>query len=138
MEKNSDFCCDTCDDLIKGVEVKKILSEAESAASRKIDRKYAIDHMEKFIVQYQKLLHPQNYVMLSVKMKLGYIYGNMPPTSILAKMSKEELDHKLSCCQDAMNVLNILDEGNLGESIWKNRLQHEIIKTKFILQQFCE
>ena len=37
-----------------------------------------------------------------------------------------------------MNVLNILDEGDIGESIWKHRLQQEIIKTKFILQKLSE
>ena len=138
MEENSDYSCDTCENLEANVDVMKILSQAESMASMKVDRKCAIDHMENFLLKYQKLLHPQNYVMLSVKMKLGYIYGNMPPKSVLVKMSKEELDHKLSCCQDAMNVLNILDEGDIGESIWKHRLQQEIMKTKFTLQKLFE
>ena len=138
MEKDSDFRCDTCENLVRTLDVKKILSEAESSASMKVERKFAINHMENFLLKYQKLLHPQNYVMLSVKMKIGYIYGNMPPISVLTKMSKEELEDKLSCCQDALNVLNILDEGNIGESIWKHRLQQEIMKTKFTLQNLCK
>ena len=91
--------------------------------------------MESFLEKYEPVFHSTNYIMLNVKMKLGCIYGNVPPKSVLSKMTPEEITRKINLCQDCLHVLDILDPGTFSESTWKSRLKREISKCKFILQQ---
>ena len=91
--------------------------------------------MESVIDRYRDILHQSNYVMLSLKMKLGYLYGNLPPSSVLANLSPAELQRKLDYCKQGLDIINILDEGNIGENTWKVRLEKEIKRTNFVLFQ---
>ena len=115
--------------------MSEVFREAEIEASKKVPREGAIKHMESFLEKYEPTFHSTNYIMLNVKMKLGSIYGNVPPGSVLSKMTPEEISRKISLCQDCLCVLDILDPGTFSESTWKLRLQREIAKSKFMLQQ---
>ena len=112
-----------------------IYSEAERQASKRVKKEDALKHMEQFLDNYHQTLHPQNYILLSVKMKLGVLYGNMPPQSVLRKMSPKDLEKKWKCCSDGLNVLDVLDKGNIGECKWKSRLQQELYKVNIAIGQ---
>ena len=103
-------------------------------ASKKVPRVDAIEHMVNFLDKYETIFHPTNYIMLNVKLKLGCIYGNVPPGSVLSKMTPEEISQKMIWCQDCIRVLDILDPGTFSESTWKSRLLREVTKCKFMLQ----
>ena len=134
-DTNSDYRCDSCEANLSEETVSKIFREAEMEASKKVPRVDAIQHMVNFLDKYETIFRPTNYIMLNVKLKLGCIYGNVPPGSILSKMTPEEISRKMIWCQDCIHVLDILDPGTFSESTWKSRLQREITKCKFMLQQ---
>ena len=111
-----------------------ILAGAEAAASKRVARHEAISHMESVLRQYEAVLHPTNYVMLSLKLKLGCLLGNLPPHSALAAMTREQLQRKLRHCQEAAAVLDTLDPGSVGESVWRDRLRREISRSSMLLK----
>ena len=135
LNRDCDYRCDSCDALVEGEEVSNKFREAEIEAAKKVAREDAIKHMEHFLDKYETVFHPTNYIMLNIKMKLGCIYGNVPPGSTLAKMTSEEISRKMTWCQECLRVLDILDPGAFSESMWRSRLQREVAKCKFILQQ---
>ena len=130
FDDKTDFQCDTCKSTSKSDEVVKILNEAELKASKKVNMDYVIEYLETFLEEYKKILHCQNYIMLSVTMKLGFAYGNMPPKSVLTKLTDNQLERKLELCNNGLKVLEILDNGSMSESGWKKRLLNERMKTK--------
>jgi len=130
FDDKTDFQCDTCKSISKSDEVVKILNEAELKASKKVNMDYVIEYLETFLEEYKKILHCQNYIMLSVTMKLGFAYGNMPPKSVLTKLTDNQLERKLELCNNGLKVLEILDNGSMSESGWKKRLLNERMKTK--------
>ena len=134
-DAKSGYRCDSCEANLSEEMVSKGFRDAEIEASKKVPREGAIKHMESFLEKYDSTFHSTNYIMLNVKMKLGSIYGNVPPGSVLSKMTPEEISRKISLCQDCLCVLDILDPGTFSESTWKLRLQREIAKSKFMLQQ---
>ena len=133
-DTNSGYRCDSCEANLSEEVVSTIFKEAEMEASKKVPRADAIKHMKNFLEKYDTIFHPTNYVMLNVKLKLGCIYGNVPPESVLSKMTPEEILRKMKWCQDGLRVLHILDPGTFSDSTWKSRLQREITKCKFMLQ----
>ena len=114
--------------------VSTTFREAEIEASKKVPRVDAIKHLESFLEKYDTIFHPTNYIMLNVKLKLGCICGNVPPGSVLSKMTPKEISRKMKWCQDGLHVLDILDPGTFSDSTWKSRLQREITKCRFIFQ----
>ena len=47
-----------------------------------------------FIYEQSKFLHPNNYILINAKMKLGFLYGNYKPY-LLNTMSRPSLDRKI-------------------------------------------
>jgi len=109
------------------------MDEAEISTQKKDVSDHVVVHLEKFIEKYSSVLHPYNYVMASMKMKLGCLYGNCPDYS-LTNMNKTMMMRKLQVCQESLVPLAILDEGHVGENKWKGRLEKEIRKTQYILE----
>ena len=133
LQTDSDYSCDLCQAETGAREVQQIVHQAETEACRRVDRQEAILHMESVIGKFEDILHETHYVMINLKIKLGSLYGNLPPSSVLSKMSPGELERKLEYCRQGLDVINIIDEGNIGENAWRLRLEKEIIRTKFIL-----
>ena len=138
LQTDSDFSCDSCQAETGASEVQEIVHQAEIEACKRVGREEAIRHMESVIEKYQDTLHESHYVMINLKMKLGSLYGNLPPSSVLGKMSPGELERKLDYCRQGLDLINILDEGNIGENTWRMRLEKEMMRTKFILLNCVE
>ena len=133
LEPETEYSCDQCETETSNTEVNNILQRAESEACKRVGVDRAIQHMEAVIERFGDILLETNYVMTNIKLKLGCLYGNLPPSSVLGKMSPEELQRKLDYCKQGLAVINILDEGNLGENTWKLRLEKEIMRTNLVL-----
>ena len=138
LESETEYSCDQCGARTPHTEVDNILQRAESEACQRVGTERAVEHMESVIQRYGDILLGTNYVMTNLKMKLGCLYGNLPPSSVLAKMSPEELQRKLDYCKQGLDIINILDEGNLGENTWKLRLEKEIMRTKLVLLKIIQ
>ena len=134
LDNDTDYSCDKCGTILAKSEALSILQNAEIEAGKKVPRQETIAYLEKFVVKFQDILHPTNYIMLTVKMKLGFLAGNMPPNSLLSKMTEDEVLRKMQHCQDVINVLDKLDQRNMGEGKWRARLSKEIIKSKMLIK----
>ena len=130
---STDFSCLECNHVVKGEDAIKIMNEAEINTRKKDVSDHVVAHLEKFLAKYASFLHPYNYVMASMKMKLGCLYGNCPDYS-LTNMNKAMMTRKLQVCQESLVPLAILDEGQVGENKWKGRLEKEISKTQYLLE----
>merc|ERR1719154_153239 len=69
-----------------------------------------IEHMENFLHSKSTLLHPFNYIMITVKQKLAYVYGNCPPYS-KETLPRPLMERKLQVCLDVIRALNQVDPG---------------------------
>ena len=138
LDSKTQYSCDQCQAETSHTEVHTILHQAESEACKRVGTERAIQHMESVIEKYGDILLETNYVMTNIKMKLGCLYGNLPPSSVLAKMSPSELQRKLDYCKQGLAIINILDEGNIGENTWRLRLEKEILRTKFVLLKIIQ
>ena len=138
LDPETEYSCDQCEAETSNTEVINILQRAESEACRRVGVDRAIQHMEAVIERFGDVLLETNYVMTNIKMKLGCLYGNLPPSSVLGKMSPDELQRKLDYCKQGLAVINILDEGNLGENTWKLRLEKEIMRTNLVLLKIIQ
>ena len=52
----------------------------------------------RFIYEQSKKLHPNNYILINAKMKLGLLYGNYKPY-LLNTMSRPSIDRKIQVYQ---------------------------------------
>ena len=138
LDTETQYSCDQCQAETSHTEVDTILHQAESEACKRVGAERAIQHMESVIEKYGDILLETNYVMTNIKMKLGCLYGNLPPSSVLAKMSPSELQRKLDYCKLSLAIVNTLDEGNIGENTWKLRLEKEILRTNFVLLKIIQ
>ena len=109
------------------------MNEAERNTQRKDPSHHLVEHIEKFLQKYEDILHPYNYVMASMKMKLGCLYGNCPKYPLFT-MTKTMMMRKLQVCEESLVPLLILDEGLVGDNKWKGRLEKEICKIKCLMQ----
>ena len=133
-QRNSSFSCVECGNLVEYEEAVRIMNEAENNTRKKEPSDHLVDHIEKFLQKYDQVLHPLNYVMTTMKMKLGCLYGNCPEYT-LENMNKTQKMRKLQVCQEALKPLAILDEGQIGGNKWKGRLEREISRIKYVLSQ---
>ena len=59
--------------------------------------KDSVHHFERILFKYSQRLHPQNYILIDIKMKLAQIYGNYAPYK-LADLSKPFMERKIQVC----------------------------------------
>merc|ERR1711874_680215 len=101
---------------VEAAEAVRIMTAAEKDTRRsKDDPDHPVVHIERFLAKYENILHPYNYVLASMKMKLGCLYGNCPEY-LMPTMTKTVQMRKLQLCQESLTPLAILDKGQVGEN----------------------
>lgn len=130
---SSSFSCLECGSTVENQEAVRIMNEAEINTKKEDPSDHVVDHIEKFLQKYGHILHPYNYVMASMKMKLGCLYGNCPQYPLYT-MTKTIMMRKLQVCEESLVPLAILDSGNVGQNKWKGRLEKEISKVQYLMQ----
>ena len=59
-----------------------------------INIRYCLFYFSRFIYEQSKYLHPNNYILINAKMKLGLLYGNYGKYKLLT-MSRPNIDRKI-------------------------------------------
>ena len=87
--------------------------------------------MEHFLYTQSKVLHPHNYIMVTVtvKLKLGCMYGNCPGYNA-DNLTHPQLERKLQICQDVMDALDKVDP---GYNKWRGKVETEMKMAKFTM-----
>ena len=129
LDTKSDYSCQKCNKKMQFKDVERITSAAEKDI-RTPDNKYdLIEHMERFLHRKANLLHPNNYIMITVKLKLGSIYGNCQGYTI-DSLPQPLLERKLQVCLDVKDALDTVDP---GLNKWRGKINTEIAKASLCI-----
>ena len=128
--EESHYECLQCGQTLSPETVAATYSRAEAALRSQDSRHDLVEHLENFLATFSHLLHPTNHLCISVKQKLGGLYGNCPPYS-LEVLSRPQLERKLQVCLD---VLQTWDKVDPGINKWRQSVLTEINKARIALK----
>ena len=129
LQEQTDYSCTSCYHQIEHSQAERILTTAERQIRTPSNKYNLVEHMEHFLYTQSKVLHPHNYIMVTVKLKLGCMYGNCPGYSE-DNLSNPLLERKLQVCQDVMDALDHVDP---GYNKWRGKVEAELRKAKFMM-----
>ena len=108
---DSDWVCSTCDHLYSSQHVLDTLSAAAADADQAEETDAnTVEHYERVIWKYSSLLHPNNTILVDIKMKLAQILGNFAPFQLM-KMSRPVKERKIQLCQEMLEIISKVDPG---------------------------
>ena len=90
LDRESDYSCLSCNHRLEFKQAEMILSKAEKDIRTPNNKFNLIEHMENFLDMQSKLLHPFNYIMVTV-WKLPTIFCRDSPTSSHGKKNASVL-----------------------------------------------
>lgn len=130
LDQLSHWECQDCGVMISVERVEKILKSAEEMIGSKTGTGGNIlEHYEKCLHQLADTLHPNHYILLELKQKLGLFYGNIPNHS-LGEMSRPAKERKLQVCHQVLHCFVKLDVF-LGPHV--TQIQTEMCRTRVAL-----
>ena len=128
--QESSFLCLECGHTLTSDYVAATYRRAEADLRTPDSRYDLIEHLERFLASYSHLLHPSNHLCISVKQKLGALYGNCPPYNI-GSLTRPMIERKLQVCLD---VLQTYDKVDPGLNKWRQSVVTEINKARIALK----
>ena len=129
-DEESDYVCQQCGDSVSAQYAANIYRRAQRDLRTADSRYDLIEHLELFLFKYRHLLHPNNFMFISVKQKLGTMYGNCEPYS-MEDLTMPMIERKLQVCLD---VLQTLDKVDPGVNRWRQNIMREINKARIALK----
>ncbi|XP_014271573.1 SET domain-containing protein SmydA-8 isoform X1 [Halyomorpha halys] len=104
----SDWKCDKCcnqkqKEIIYNF-INRLFEEAEQLTNG------TVSDNEKFLLTQQKYLHPNHFVLLSIKLKLSQLYGKSHDC-IIHNMTEDQLKRKINICKDIIKILDVIEPG---------------------------
>ena len=97
-DEESDYICLDCRHSFNNKYAEMLMRNAEKELKTQDNEHDLIQHLELFLFNKSDILHPNNYLMISVKQKLGSMYGNCSPylmKSLTIPMLERKLQVKL-------------------------------------------
>lgn len=99
----------------------------------KITKAKSIDSLEDLLSKYEKILHPNHYIQISIKNALIDFYGHMKGFSTF-ELSDELLSRKIELCKDVLSTLTIF-EGSKSRA--RAFLMFELHETQVFYAMSC-
>ncbi|RZF49126.1 hypothetical protein LSTR_LSTR008412 [Laodelphax striatellus] len=109
LDDRADWLCTNCTqysvphDIIDKL-LERIQNELDST------RMDSIVELEDFLKKYQKVLHPQHYIMIAAKYSLSQLYGKAPGY-VIHQLSEDLLRRKRDICKELLNVFDKIEPG---------------------------
>ena len=128
-DEESDYECEVCGESVSAEYAANIYREAQRDLKTPDSRYDLIQHLERFLFSQRHLLHPNNSLVISVKQKLGTLYGCHPYT--MERLTMPMLERKLQVCLD---VLQTLDKVDPGVNRWRQSVVTEINKARIAIK----
>jgi len=127
-DEESDYICLNCEHSFSNKYAQRILKNAESDIRNIVQGLDLLQHLEHWIDLKSTILHPNNYLMISVKRKLGSMYGNCAPY-LMKSISIPILERKIQVCHEVYSALDKLDP---GPNKWRESMLTEIRKAEIM------
>lgn len=90
------------------------------------DTPLSIETMEEMLFHYQKLLHPNNYLIMDIMHNLVHIYAGKE------SLTRPEKERKIQLCHIVLDVLGRVDP---GFTTWRGTLIQEMIHTLMMISK---
>ncbi|KAK4012629.1 hypothetical protein OUZ56_024870 [Daphnia magna] len=107
-EKDTQWQCSQCTYQLTAAIVNrlinKIMEKFEAIGPNDVEK------FEEFLSRYASLLHPNHYLFTSARQSLSQLYGR-DERYLLNTLTMEQLERKVSICQQLMAVADIVEPG---------------------------
>ncbi|XP_040575619.1 SET domain-containing protein SmydA-8 isoform X1 [Lepeophtheirus salmonis] len=116
LSYKSDWSCNNCDVIVNYKTISDIIDTIESQV-RSIEYG-TIDELEEMLYHYQKLLHPNHYIVIDIMHNLIHGYAAKETCT------RPEKERKIQLC---MSVLETLGRVDPGYTKWRGAILQEMI-----------
>lgn len=120
----SDWLCNRCGSRLPHKNVNEVLTTIEKQTES--DTPLSIETMEEMLFHYQKLLHPNNYLIMDIMHNLVHIYAGKET------LTRPEKERKIQLCHIVLDVLGRVDP---GFTTWRGTLIQEMIHTLMMISK---
>jgi len=97
LDSGADWACQQCGAVLSLHQVTTVLSSAERVIASPASGDGPVEHYERVLHLLSADLHPGNFLLVGVKLKLALLLGNLAPHS-LAKLSTPGRQRKAQLC----------------------------------------
>ncbi len=78
-----------------------------------------IDELEEMLFHFEKIFHPNHYILVDIKHNLVHLYASKP-----SPLTRPEKERKIQLC---LSVLDVLGRVDPGYTKWRGTLLQELI-----------
>lgn len=103
---NAVWKCNKCPFEDSTENVKRLLK----ALQGEIDSTKSVDSLESLLDKYKSVLHPNHFVMISIKNALIDSYGHLKG-HLLSELPDALLSRKIELCKEVLGILNVFEGG---------------------------
>ncbi|XP_059082418.1 SET domain-containing protein SmydA-8-like isoform X1 [Tigriopus californicus] len=120
----SDWACNRCSSRVPHKNVNEVLTTIEKQTD--LDAPLCIETMEEMLFHYQKLLHPNNYIIIDIMHNLIHLYAGKE------SLTRPEKERKIQLCHIVLDILGRVDP---GFTTWRGTLLQEMIHTLMVISK---
>ncbi len=111
-----DWACDACDAVLPHAVVDDVLTTIEKQVGENAGDK--LSELEEMLFHYQKILHPNHYILIDLMHNLVHLYAAKDA------LSRPEKERKIQLCRIVLDTLGKVDP---GFTKWRGTLLQELI-----------
>ncbi|XP_053685675.1 SET domain-containing protein SmydA-8 [Sabethes cyaneus] len=116
LDDNSDWKCDQCAITIQSDQVNFLLSKIGEEVDGAME-KSSVKHMQDLIFKLSTFLHPNHYLLFTLKHSLIQMYGHVSGY-LTHQLTDQILAEKITMCRDMMKVVDRLDPDSFRLSLY--------------------
>ncbi|XP_018563555.1 protein msta-like [Anoplophora glabripennis] len=134
IEGNCQWTCNKCDIKLPNKDIMKFVHHLSHEVDKLMARHPKIAELEDMLGKLLNFLHPNHYLVYSLKHTLVQLYGSEGGIEI----SDTLLNEKLKMCEELIDVTTRIDPGNARLCLYLGVLLNEqfIVKFKLLLRNF--
>ncbi|KAG5877976.1 hypothetical protein JTB14_032237 [Gonioctena quinquepunctata] len=130
-EKNCTWVCDKCEIMLPDEDVMKFVDHLNEQVDKVLAEKTTMNNLEDTLTKLLNFLHPNHYLIYSIKHSLLQLYGNEGNI----ESSNTILQEKLKMCEHLTNLTKTIDPGNARLSLYLGVILHENVTCRLKLLQ---
>ncbi|XP_022197560.2 SET domain-containing protein SmydA-8 isoform X2 [Nilaparvata lugens] len=109
LDDKADWLCTNCSQYsVPYHTIEKLIERIQNGLDS-IGMDSVVD-LENFLKKYEKVLHPQHYIMIAAKYSLSQLYGKAPGY-VIHQLSDDLLMRKRDICSELLKVFDVIEPG---------------------------
>ena len=103
--------CDQCPAPFTSVQIQNLIFGIQANLDSAMESDVEVEQLEKMLVKYSRVLHPNNAMLVRLKYSLCGLYGRAPGHQLFS-LDSDRLQRKTRLCQETLTALDILQPGH--------------------------